>query len=116
MATEKENKSLLEAFQEDAPEKTELETLTEKNNDRLALVGQLGGVVNGINEALILRCLERLLGPVATAQVQLEQQQWLATQLDSIESQVLEQTGAESMEAIRTQLSVAKKLHLPGRN
>lgn len=56
-------------------------SLAQSNMDRLAALNALGAGVNGVNEALMLRMMEELLGPVRTAAVKQEHEEWLAEQL-----------------------------------
>lgn len=75
-------------------------SLEESNQARLNGLQAIGVGVNGVNEALQLRMLEALLGPVLTDQVKQAHQEWLATTLDGLEQQVRE-VQAQQAEAQR---------------
>lgn len=82
--------------EEDVPEMS----LEESNNARLQSLQAVGVGVNGVNEALQLRMMEALLGPVLTDQVKQAHQEWLAETLTGLEEQVAK-IQADQMEAQR---------------
>lgn len=73
---------------DDATPMNETERLTAANQERLAALNQLGVNINGVNEALLVRMMEELLGPVRAQDVKLAHQEWLAEQLSSAEQQM----------------------------
>lgn len=72
--------------------------LAQSNMDRLSALNALGVGINGVNEALMLRMMEELLGPIRTGAVKREHEEWLATQLSQAEEQVatLQEQAAEN--------------------
>ena len=77
----------LPTLTDDAPIELPIE---ESNDARLQALNAIGFGINGVNDALVLMMLERLLGEVATAQVKQAHQEWLSAQLDTIEAKVHE--------------------------
>lgn len=71
--------------------------IEESNDARLQALNAIGFGINGVNDALVLMMLERLLGEVATAQVKQEHQEWLSAQLDTIEAKVHEMQVRQSI-------------------
>ncbi len=65
-----------------------LEELQQSNARRLMQLAQSGTPVPIDGTFYLRRLLERLLGPIAVAEVQFEHESWLAEQLDNFESAV----------------------------
>lgn len=99
-----------EATDEEVPE-----TLAQTNTRRIMQLNQLGVGINGVNESLICRMLERLLGQSATEQVNQEHQEWLSSLIGSYEDQLLKDQPYETMEALLASLEIQKRLQVPGR-
>lgn len=76
-------------------------SLEETNAARLQALNAMRVGINGINEALMLRMLERLLGPSQTDQVKQEHQEWLSEQLDGADRQLAEIREKEAEEMRR---------------
>lgn len=91
-------------------------TLEESNNARLAVLNSIGFAVNGVNEARLTMMLEALLTEEEREGVRVKHQEWLAGQLTSLEDQVLEKSGAKSMDDLLRQVNIQKTLTIPGRN
>lgn len=71
----------------ETPDGSETPTLEESNRTRLIdLQANFGAGVNGINEALLIRALEALCGPVVWGQVRTAHELWLSEQLDALEA------------------------------
>lgn len=85
-------------------------SLEDSNTARIQALNAIGVGINGVNDALVLRMLERLLGPVATQQVKDEHQCWLSEMLDGMEEQVRKVQEQQESERRRAAI-MARPLH-----
>lgn len=69
-------------------DKAGLEEISKSNIERLTRLAQMGVQIGGINEGYIGRLLEHLVGPEEVERLKMEQQLWLAEQLDGHEDNV----------------------------
>ena len=64
------------------------EEISKSNHERLGRLAAMGVQIGGINEGYLGRLLEHLVGPEATQRLKIEQQLWVAEQLDGHEKAI----------------------------
>ncbi len=71
-------------------DKEGFEEISRSNMERLGRLAQMGVQIGGINEGYIGRLLEHLVGPAEVQRLKMEQQLWIAEQLDGHEKMIRE--------------------------
>jgi hypothetical protein len=64
--------------------------ISKSNMERLSRLAQMGVQIGGINEGYVARLLEHLVGSEEVRRLKMEQQLWIADQLDNHEKVIRE--------------------------